>query len=118
MTQLELRSLLVSVRSVADALPLYEQGLGLPLKFSDGDHYAALDGGGITVALAADADHPAPGEVALAFKTDDVTSAVEALVASGMRVERPPAEGPHEIRALLRDRSGTAISVYGPKVAR
>jgi hypothetical protein len=150
MGQLELRTLLVSVRSIAESLPLYEQALGLPLKFQDGDHYAALDGGAITVALATDADHPAPGSVGLTFtnptesrptviswkpacarwiavtagrigidrhsKTDDVASAVDALVASGARVEMPATDGGHEVRALLRDAAGTAIVVYGPKV--
>jgi predicted enzyme related to lactoylglutathione lyase len=116
MGQLELRTLLVSVRSIAESLPLYEQALGLPLKFQDGDHYAALDGGAITVGLATDADHPAPGSVALSSKTDDVASAVDALVASGARVEMPATDGGHEVRALLRDAAGTAIVVYGPKV--
>ena len=60
-------------------------------------------------------DHPAPGEVAIAMKTDDVAAAVEQLVSKGATVLTPTHADKHEIRAVLRDTSGTALVIYAPK---
>ena len=35
----------------------------MALKFRDGAHFAALDGGPVTLVLATDVDHPIPGQV-------------------------------------------------------
>lgn len=115
MTQLELRTLVLSVENIDESLPFYEQTMGMPLKFRDGDHYAALDGDGVTLALATESDHPAPGEVALSFRTDNVPAASQELIEGGARLETPPTEAGHEMRAVLRDTAGNAVVVYGPK---
>ena len=114
MAKLALRMLLVSVDSVAAALRFYQEGLGLQLKFQDGDHYAALDAGPVTVALATNDEHPVPGQTAISFKTDDVTMAVEQLVSAGAEVISPITYGAHEVRAALRSPTGMALVVYAP----
>jgi len=115
LTTLSLRTLLVAVTELDAALKFYTETLGLPVKFRDGNRYAALDAGGCTLALVTAADHPAPEHgVVPAFKTDDVSAAVRDLAARGAEVLDPPREGPHEVRALLRDPAGNPVSVYGP----
>ena len=115
MADLTIRTILVSVDDLDQAIDFYTNGVGLALKFRDGDHYAALDGGAFTLALATAVDHPVPGEVAIAMKTDDVSVAVLQLLDKGATVLTPAHEDKHEIRAVLRDASGTALIVYAPK---
>lgn len=44
----------------------------MSLKFRDGAHFTALDGGSVTLALATPVDHPIPGKVVVGIKTADV----------------------------------------------
>ncbi|MEV0702209.1 VOC family protein [Saccharopolyspora sp. NPDC050389] len=112
---LALRTVLIPVADLDAAIDFYTDGLGLEVKFRDGDRYLALDGGACTLALATADEHPAPDGVAVAFKADDVAEAVRVLVAAGAEVVRPPSRGDHEMRALLHDPAGTALVVYGPR---
>jgi len=41
-----------------ESIRFYTETIGMALKFRDGAHYAALDGGSIIIALAAAVDHP------------------------------------------------------------
>ena len=41
----------------------------MSLKFRDGAHFAALDGGPVTLALATAVDHPIPGQVVVGIKS-------------------------------------------------
>ena len=98
------------------AAEFYAGGLGLKPLFRDGDRFCAFDAGGVTIALAAGAEREAAGgETAVSYKVDDVASAVERLVAAGAELVSGPAEGPHEIRAALRDPAGNALAVYSGK---
>ena len=92
----------------------YREGLGLEAKFRDGDRFAALELGGVTVALAAGEEDRA-GVAALSFKVDDVNSAVAQLCDAGASVMRDVEEGPHEYRAVLRDPAGNPFIVYSGK---
>jgi len=47
-------------------------------------HYAALDGGSVTLALATAIDHPIPGQAVVGIKTDDVDGAAKAIEDNGL----------------------------------
>ena len=103
------------------ALAFYTEGLGLAVKFADGDRYAALDGGGVTFAIVA-GDEAVGGEAVGAeavgvgpmasFKVSDVDEAVARLASLGATVVRPAERGPHEIRAVLTDPAGNPFVLY------
>jgi predicted enzyme related to lactoylglutathione lyase len=100
------------------AARFYGEVLGLTEKFRDGDRFAAFDAGGVTIALAAgDEARVVGGVTGVNYKVDDVAAAVAALVAGGASVVHDAEEGPHEIRATLRDPAGNTFGVYGPKPA-
>lgn len=108
----EIGNVLYPVADVANAIAFYRDALGLAVKFSDGDRYAALDGGRATLALAGPAEDVTKGRPAASFKVADVAQAVAELERAGATVVSPPAEGPHEIRAVLTDPWGNAFVVY------
>ncbi|QKV79890.1 VOC family protein [Amycolatopsis sp. Hca4] len=111
----EIGNVLYPVPDVAKAIEFYRDGLGLPLKFADGDRYAALNGGRTTFALAGPEEDVTGGKPAASFKVADVPAAIAQLQEAGATVLSPAAEGPHEIRAVLADPWGNAFVVYGPK---
>jgi predicted enzyme related to lactoylglutathione lyase len=107
--RVKLGNVLIPVADLDEAIAFY----GLPVKFRDGDRFAALDGGGVTVALAGPAEH-VTDSAAPSYKVDDVPAAVERLAARGAEVVRAPEAGPHETRAVLRDPSGNVFVLYSP----
>ncbi|MCD0448505.1 VOC family protein [Actinocorallia sp. API 0066] len=98
-------------KDLAEAVAFYRDALGLAVRFADGDRFAALDGGGTTLALVG-AEEDLAGAVAASFKVEDVPAAVARLSAAGAVVLRGPEQGPHEVRALLRDPAGNPFVVY------
>ena len=108
-------NVLYPVPDVAAAVAFYRDGLGLAVKFQDGSRYAALDGGGVTFAIAAAGESVAGPGPAASFKVTDLASAVERLIAAGATVVAPPAEGAHEVRAALRDPAGNPFVIYAPR---
>ena len=78
-------NVLIPVTDLDEAIAFY----GLPVKFRDGDRFAALNGGGVTVALAGPAEH-VTASAAPSFKVDSVRQAVPDLVARGAEVVREP----------------------------
>lgn len=110
-----LRSLLVPVRDLAESVRFYQEQLGLSLVFQDGERYAELTAGSLKFALATPEDHPAPTSVLPTFKTADVQQTVERLCVNGATVGVPPREGPHEIRAVVRDPAGIPFAVYASR---
>ncbi len=106
---------LYPAKDLAEAVAFYRDGLGLAVKFQDGDRFAALDGGGTTFAIAGPEEDVTGGEPAVSFKVEDVAAAVERLTAAGGRLVRGPEEGPHEIRAVLRDPAGNPFVLYSGK---
>lgn len=97
------------------AVDFYQYVLGLPLKFRDGDRWAAFDAGGITLALAGGAERPPGNAIALSFKVENVAAALARAVADGAVPVAPAAEGPHEIRGAVKDRAGHLIYFYSPR---
>jgi catechol 2,3-dioxygenase-like lactoylglutathione lyase family enzyme len=98
-----------------DASIAFYDALGFRLKFRDGDHYAALDGGSITLALATEVDHPMPGELVVGIKTDDVDAATRAVLGAGGSVVSQPRDDAHERRAVVRDGQGNGLVFYSPR---
>jgi catechol 2,3-dioxygenase-like lactoylglutathione lyase family enzyme len=49
--------IMLSTDDLDASIDFYSGTLGLPLKFRDGTHFARLDGGSVTLALATNADH-------------------------------------------------------------
>lgn len=113
---MQAKLLLYPVDAIDTALPFFTEGLGLPLRFRDGDRYCALDAGALTLALVA-GEERLVDQPALAFRIDegeDIAAAVARLVAAGATVTQPAAQGPHETRAVLRTPEGFAL-VLGAK---
>ncbi|MFI6601317.1 VOC family protein [Nonomuraea sp. NPDC050536] len=104
---MKLGNVFVPVDDLDKAIAFY----GLPVKFRDGDRFAALDGGGVTIALAGPAEHVTAG-IAPSYKVEDVRQAVRLFEERGAQVVREPESGPHETRAVLRDPSGNVFVLY------
>lgn len=104
---MRLGNVLVPVDDLDQAIAFY----GLPVKFRDGDRFAALDAGGTTIALAGPAEHVTTA-VAPSYRVEDVRQAVREFAERGAVVVREPESGPHETRAVLRDPSGNVFVLY------
>ncbi len=107
-------NVLYPVDDLAAAVAFYRDGLGLPLRFTDGDRFAGLDGGGVTLALVGADEDVTAGAPAAAIKVPDVAAAVARATEAGATLLRGPARGPHEVRAALRDPAGNVVVLYSP----
>ena len=107
-------NVLYGADDLAAAVAFYRDGLGLSVKFQDGERFAALDGGGTTFAIAAPEEQIVTGP-AVSFKVDDITATTDRLIAAGAEMVRGPERGPHEIRAVLRDPAGNSFVVYASR---
>ena len=103
------------VPDVAAAVAFYGEVLGFGQKFVDGDRYAALDAGGVTLALAGPAEDVTDGVAAVSVKVPDVGAMLTAIEAAGGATLRAAEQGPHEVRAVARDPWGNTLVVYGPQ---
>jgi lactoylglutathione lyase len=113
MSDLQIRQLVLSTENLDESIDFY-QGLGFTLKFRDGAHYAALDGGSVTIALATSVDHPLPGKVVVGIKTDDVDASAQAIEEAGGAVVKAPYDDAHERRAVVYDNQGNGLVFYKP----
>ena len=112
------RQVVLSTDDLDESIRFYTETLGFTLKFRDGTHYAALDGGSITIALATAIDHPLPGKVVVGIRTDDVDGAVKSIEANGGAIVRAPYDDAHERRAVVYDNPGTGLVFYMSLCAR
>jgi lactoylglutathione lyase len=110
----DVRMVVLSTDDLDESIRFYNETLGMPLKFRDGSHYAALDGGSITLALATAVDHPMPGHVVVGIKTDDVDGAAHAVEANGGAIVKGPYDDAHERRAVVYDHMGNGLVFYSP----
>jgi lactoylglutathione lyase len=110
----DVRMVVLSTDDLDASIRFYTETLGMSLKFRDGAHYAALDGGSITVALATAVDHPMPGTVVVGIKTADVDAAAAAIEANGGAVVKGPYDDAHERRAVVYDHKGNGLVFYSP----
>jgi len=104
----------LSTDNLDESIQFYTETLGMTLKFRDGGHYAALDGGSITLALATAVDHPMPGQVVVGIKTAEVDAAAQAVEASGGAIVKGPYNDAHERRAVVYDNKGNGLVFYSP----
>ncbi|WP_410645181.1 VOC family protein [Amycolatopsis sp. lyj-346] len=111
----QLRQVQHPVSDVGAAVAFYAAAFGFAEKFTDGDRYAALDAGGLTLALVGAAEDVAGGAPAASIKVPDVAATLDAVVRAGGSVVRAPEQGPHETRAVVQDAWGNAVIVYGPR---
>ncbi|HMT50303.1 VOC family protein [Dietzia sp. UBA5065] len=113
MSDHDVRMIMLSTEDLDASIAFYES-LGMTVKFRDGTHFAALDGGSVTLALATAVDHPIPGQVVVGIKTADVDAAAAAVEAAGGAILRPPSDDAHERRAVVYDVSGNGLVFYSP----
>ena len=114
MSDYDVRQVVLSTDDLDESIRFYSETLGLALKFRDGGHYAALDGGLLTLALATAVDHPLPGKVVVGIKTADVDSAAKAIEDSGGAIVKGPYNDAHERRAVVYDNMGNGLVFYSP----
>jgi lactoylglutathione lyase len=110
----DVRMIILSTDDLEESIRFYSETLGMALKFRDGAHFAALDGGAVTLALATAVDHPIPGQVVVGIKTADVDSAAKAVEASGGGIVKGPYDDAHERRAVVYDNKGNGLVFYSP----
>jgi predicted enzyme related to lactoylglutathione lyase len=110
----QVRMVVLSTDDLEESIKFYTEVVGFKLKFRDGAHYAALDGGSITLALATAIDHPIPGQVVVGIKTDDVDAAARAIDESGGGIVKAPYDDAHERRAVVYDNKGNGLVFYKP----
>jgi lactoylglutathione lyase len=113
----EVKMVVLSTDDLDESTRFYSDTLGLPMKFRDGAHFAALDGGPITLALATAVDHPIPGQIVVGIKTADVDAAAKAVEASGGGIVTGPYNDAHERRAVVYDNKGNGL-VFSSPLAR
>lgn len=114
MSEHDVRMVVLSTDNLDESIQFYTETLGMTLKFRDGGHYAALDGGSITLALATAVDHPMPGQVVVGIKTAEVDAAAQAVEASGGAIVKGPYNDAHERRAVVYDNKGNGLVFYSP----
>jgi lactoylglutathione lyase len=113
-SEFDVRMVVLSTDDLDGSIRFYSETLGMELKFRDGSHYAALDGGSVTLALATALDHPMPGRVVVGIKTADVDGAAEAVEAHGGAIVKGPYNDAHERRAVVYDHKGNGLVFYSP----
>ena len=114
MSDHDVRMVILSTDDLDESIKFYSETLGMPLKFRDGTHFAALDGGSVTLALATAVDHPIPGQVVVGIKTADVDAAAKAIEASGGGIIKGPYDDAQERRAVVYDNKGNGLVFYSP----
>lgn len=114
MSDYEVKMIILSTDNLDESIKFYTENLGMALKFRDGAHFAALDGGAVTLALATDVDHPIPGQVVVGIKTADVDAAAKEIEANGGGIVKGPYDDAHERRAVVYDNKGNGLVFYSP----
>lgn len=114
MSDYEVKMIVLSTDDLDESIKFYTETLGMPLKFRDGAHFAAVDGGPVTIALATAVDHPIHGQVVVGVKTADVDAAAKAVEEAGGGIVKGPYDDAHERRAVVYDNKGNGLVFYSP----
>ncbi len=114
MSDYDVRMVVLSTDDLEESIRFYTETLGMALKFRDGAHFAAIDGGSVTIALATAVDHPLPGQVVVGIKTADVDAAAQAVEENGGGIVKHPYNDAHERRAVVYDNKGNGLVFYTP----
>jgi predicted enzyme related to lactoylglutathione lyase len=112
----DVRMVILSTDDLEESIRFYSEDLGMALKFRDGAHFAAFDGGSVTIALATAVDHPMPDRVVVGIKTSDVDGAAKVVEAAGGAIVKGPYDDAHERRAVVYDNKGNGLVFYRPLV--
>ena len=112
MSDNQVRMIVLSTDDLEESIRFYTEVLGFPLKFRDGAHFAAFDGGSVTLAVATAIDHPIPGQVVVGIKTDDVDAAARSIDENGGGIVKGPYDDAHERRAVVYDSKGNGLVFY------
>jgi len=110
----DVKMVILSTDDLEESIRFYTETLGMALKFRDGSHFAALDGGSVTLALATAIDHPMPGQVVVGIKTADVDAAAQAVESNGGAIVKDAYNDAHERRAVVYDNKGNGLVFYSP----
>src|ERR1700687_6057246 len=94
------------------AVRFYTEVLGCRLKLRDGNHWAAFDVSGATLALEGGAPG-GPGGATVSLRVEDIQAVVQDLRTKGATISDVEA-GPHERRARLTDPAGNQLVLYEP----
>ncbi|WP_327004588.1 VOC family protein [Dactylosporangium sp. NBC_01737] len=94
-----------------DAQLAFYTALGLTTRFRDGDRYAAVTDGTVTIGLADASQQPVAGRTVLSIQVDDLDASIAGLTAAGATASAP-VTGPHERRALVTDPGGNPVVLY------
>jgi predicted enzyme related to lactoylglutathione lyase len=114
-----LQNVYLVARDVGAQAAFYEQVLGLPLKFRDGERWVQYDTGGTGFSLACTEEaRPAESGAVLVFEVDDFEGVEEAIDAAGGRVQARRDMGSHGAVLSLRDPEGNIVQMFrrAPKV--
>lgn len=114
MSDYDAKMIMLSTEDLDESIRFYTETLGMTLKFRDGAHFAALDGGSVTIALATAVDHPIPGKVVVGIKTADVDAAAKAIEDGGGAIVKGPYDDAHERRVVVYDNQGNGLVFYSP----
>ena len=114
MSDQQVRMVVLSTENLDESIKFYTETLGFSLKFRDGSHFAALDGGSVTLALATSIDHPLPGKVVVGIKAEDVDSVAKSIEDNGGAIVKGPYDDAHERRAVVYDNHGNGLVIYKP----
>ncbi len=107
-----LKGIMIPSADLGASLEFYHDTLGLPIVLRDGDHFARLNQGGITVDLVTSVDAANLDAPMLLFKISDVDATARQL--TGASVESAQVTGVHERRLLVRDPCGCGVVLYQP----
>lgn len=102
------------VSDLEAAIALHTGRLGFTVRFRDGDRWAVLDAGTLSLALAAGEERAELTGPALMVRVGDVPAAVRTMAGAGARVVRPPTAGTHETRAVIELPDSTSLVLYSP----
>ena len=105
---------LIPVASLDAALRFYEEALGTKAKFRDGDRFAAVPCGDVTLALVGPSERAADAGVAPAIKVRDVEAVAAKLRALGV-ASVEIRDGGHERTLEIRDPAGNPLVLYQAK---
>ncbi len=94
-----------------DAQLAFYTSLGLTTKFRDGDRYAALTDGAVTIGLADESQQPVAGQTMLTIEVDDLDAVLAGIGAAAGAVGAVVV-GPHERRAVVIDPAGNPVVLY------
>ncbi|MDW5594847.1 VOC family protein [Conexibacter stalactiti] len=108
---------LLPADDVGASIGFLTEVLGFGLRFRDGDRYAAIDGGGTTLAVAAKAEQPRADQVAVGIRVADLDAVAARLEAAGTPLLGAIAESEHERRLSFLDPAGNVFVAYEPKVS-